>query len=176
MTIKAKGAMQNFQASKVSLNGNDKPVWQSTDSKSLLYHGDCFKIMADMPSESVDCIWTDPPYNLSNDGMTCVAGQMVKVNKGEWDRSRGVDLDHEFNKGWLTACYRVLKPTGTIWVSGTLHVYPSVGFAMQELGFRILNDIIWEKPAPPPNLGCRCFTHSTESRTHCPVSPSKHES
>jgi site-specific DNA-methyltransferase (adenine-specific) len=87
---------------------------------------------------------------------------MVKVNKGEWDRSRGVTLDHEFNKGWLAACYRVLKPAGTIWVSGTLHVYPSVGFAMQELGYRILNDIIWEKPAPPPNLGCRCFTHSTE--------------
>jgi site-specific DNA-methyltransferase (adenine-specific) len=87
---------------------------------------------------------------------------MVKVNKGDWDRSRGVELDHEFNKTWLAACYRVLKPTGTIWVSGTLHVYPSVGFAMQELGYRILNDIIWEKPAPPPNLGCRCFTHSTE--------------
>jgi site-specific DNA-methyltransferase (adenine-specific) len=87
---------------------------------------------------------------------------MVKVNKGEWDRSRGVEMDHEFNKAWLAACYRLLKPTGTIWVSGTLHVYPSVGFAMQQLGYRILNDIVWEKPAPPPNLGCRTFTHSTE--------------
>jgi site-specific DNA-methyltransferase (adenine-specific) len=118
--------------------------------------------MATLPAESVDCIWTDPPYNLSNDGITCVAGRMVKVNKGDWDRSRGVELDHEFNKTWLAACYRLLKPTGTIWVSGTAHVYPSVGFAMQQLGFRILNDIIWEKPAPPPNLGCRCFTHATE--------------
>lgn len=118
--------------------------------------------MASLPANSIDCIWTDPPYNLSNDGITCVAGRMVKVNKGEWDRSRGVELDHEFNKAWLAACYRLLKPTGTIWVSGTLHVYPSVGFAMQELGFRILNDVIWEKPAPPPNLGCRCFTHATE--------------
>ncbi|MGA1133981.1 MAG: DNA-methyltransferase, partial [Prochlorotrichaceae cyanobacterium] len=70
--------------------------------------------------------------------------------------------DHEFNRTWLQSCYRLLKPTGTIWVTGTLHVYPSVGFAMQQIGFRILNDIIWEKPAPPPNLGCRCFTHSTE--------------
>ena len=118
--------------------------------------------MQELPAENVDCIWTDPPYNLSNDGITCVAGQMVKVNKGEWDRSRGVELDHEFNKAWLAACYRLLKPTGTIWVSGTMHVYPSVAFALQELGFRILNDIIWEKPAPPPNLGCRCFTHATE--------------
>lgn len=136
--------------------------WVSPDGASRLFQGDSLQLMAFLPESSVDCIWTDPPYNLSNDGITCVAGRMVKVNKGEWDRSRGIELDHEFNKTWLKACYRVLKPTGTIWVSGTLHVYPSVGFAMQELGFRILNDIIWEKPAPPPNLGCRCFTHSTE--------------
>jgi site-specific DNA-methyltransferase (adenine-specific) len=137
-------------------------VWQSNDNQSRLYHGDSLELMATLPADSVDCIWTDPPYNLSNDGITCVAGRMVKVNKGEWDRSRGVELDHEFNKTWLAACYRLLKPTGTIWVSGTAHVYPSVGFAMQQLGFRILNDIIWEKPAPPPNLGCRCFTHASE--------------
>jgi site-specific DNA-methyltransferase (adenine-specific) len=137
-------------------------AWKSTDEHSRLYHGDSLQLMASLPAESVDCIWTDPPYNLSNDGITCVAGRMVKVNKGEWDRSKGVELDHEFNTAWLAACYRLLRPAGTIWVSGTVHVYPSVGFAMQELGFRILNDIIWEKPAPPPNLGCRCFTHSTE--------------
>lgn len=137
-------------------------TWESDDKKSSLYYGDSLQIMASLPAQTVDCIWTDPPYNLSNDGMTCVAGRMVKVNKGEWDRSRGVELDHEFNLTWLAACYRLLKPTGTIWVTGTSHVYPSVGFAMQQLGFRILNDIIWEKPAPPPNLGCRCFTHSTE--------------
>ncbi|MBW4577458.1 MAG: site-specific DNA-methyltransferase [Aphanothece sp. CMT-3BRIN-NPC111] len=137
-------------------------VWKSHDGSSCLYHCDSLELMASLPAESVDCIWTDPPYNLSNDGITCVNGRMVKVNKGEWDRSKGADLDHEFNRTWLAACYRLLKPTGTIWVTGTLHLYPSVGFAMQQLGFRILNDIIWEKPAPPPNLGCRCFTHSTE--------------
>lgn len=137
-------------------------AWQSPDQKSSLYHGDCLDLMSALPDNSVDCIWTDPPYNLSNDGVTCVAGRMVRVNKGEWDRSRGVDADHNFNKTWLSACYRILKPTGTIWVTGTLHVYPSVAFAMQQLGFRILNDIVWEKTAPPPNLGCRCFTHSTE--------------
>ena len=141
---------------------NPELIWTSNDKLSYLYHGDSLKLMGLLPAESVDCIWTDPPYNLSNDGITCVNGRMVKVNKGEWDRSQGADLDHEFNKAWLAACYRLLKPTGTIWVTGTLHVYPSVGFAMQQLGFRILNDIVWEKPAPPPNLGCRCFTHSTE--------------
>jgi hypothetical protein len=83
--------------------------------------------MQALPPGSVDCIWTDPPYLLSNDGITCVAGKMVKVNKGEWDRSRGVDLDHEFNRTWLAACHRVLKPSGAIWVSGTLHAYLSVG-------------------------------------------------
>lgn len=158
--IETTGARKGSQHEDASRCGNT--IWQSSDGRSRLYQGDCLEVMESMPANSIDCIWTDPPYNLSNDGVTCVAGRMVKVNKGEWDRSRGVELDHEFNQAWLTACRRVLKSNGTIWVSGTLHVYPSIGFAMQELGFRILNDIIWEKPAPPPNLGCRCFTHSTE--------------
>ena len=136
-------------------------VWTEGDS-SALYLGDCLELMETIPDNSVDCVWTDPPYLLSNDGVTCVAGRMVKVNKGDWDRSRGVDLDHEFNRTWLAACHRILKPSGSIWVSGTLHVYLSVGLAMQQIGYRILNDIVWEKPAPPPNLGCRCFTHATE--------------
>lgn len=139
-----------------------KAVWKSEDGHSHLYSGESLAWLSSLPENSVDCIWTDPPYLLSNDGMTCIAGKMVKVNKGEWDRSRGIELDHEFNRTWLKACRRVLKPAGTIWVSGTLHVYLSVGMAMMEEGFRILNDIVWEKPAPPPNLGCRCFTHSTE--------------
>lgn len=144
-------------------NGRDSDIiWKSEDGKSYLRLGNSQIFMQDLPAESVDCIWTDPPYLLSNDGITCVAGRMVKVNKGEWDRSRGIDLDHEFNQTWLAACYRILKPGGSIWVTGTLHVYLSVGMAMQQIGFRILNDIVWEKPAPPPNLGCRCFTHSTE--------------
>ena len=138
-------------------------VWESEDGQSGLYRGDCLTVMESIPNDSVDCIWTDPPYLLSNDGFTCVAGKRVKVNKGEWDRSQGIEADHEFNRTWLAECYRVLKPAGTIWVTGTLHVYLSVGMAMLQLGFRILNDITWEKPNPPPNLGCRCFTHSTET-------------
>ena len=140
-----------------------KPAWQSNDKSSVLYQGDSLVLMRSMPDASVDCIWTDPPYLLSNDGVTCQSGRMVKVNKGEWDRSRGIEQDHAFNRAWLSECYRLLKPNGTIWVSGTVHVYFSVGMAMMELGFRLLNDIIWEKSAPPPNLGCRCFTHSTET-------------
>ena len=143
-------------------SNSDQVLWTSADGSSRLHRVDCLAFMASLADDSIDCIWTDPPYLLSNDGITCVGGRMVKVNKGEWDRSRGVDLDHEFNRTWLAACHRVLKPAGALWVSGTLHVYLSVGMAMQQLGFRILNDIVWEKPAPPPNLGCRCFTHSTE--------------
>lgn len=139
-----------------------KPIWTSDDETSTVVVGDSLAFMETLAPDSIDCIWTDPPYLLSNDGITCVAGRMAKVNKGAWDRSRGVDRDHEFNRAWLAACHRVLTPSGSIWVSGTTHVYLSVGMAMQQIGFRILNDIVWEKPAPPPNLGCRCFTHSTE--------------
>ena len=71
------------------------------------------------------------------------------VNKGDWDQSRGADANHEFNRAWLAACQRVLKPDGTIWVSGTSHVIYSVGYAMQQLGFKLLNDISWVKPNPP---------------------------
>ena len=138
------------------------PVWHDDTGQSRLVLGNALDFMEQLPANCTDCIWTDPPYRLSNDGTTCVAGKRVTVNKGRWDRSRGPDLDHEYNRRWITACHRILKPSGTIWVSGTLHVYLSVGMAMQQLGFRILNDIVWEKPAPPPNLGCRCFTHSTE--------------
>jgi len=115
------------------------------------------------PDGAFDCIFADPPYFLSNGGITCHAGKMVKVDKGAWDKSQGAELNHEFNTEWLKRCQRVLKPNGTIWVTGTSHVIFSVGFAMQQLGMKILNDIAWEKPNPPPNLSCRYFTHSTET-------------
>ena len=86
-----------------------------------LYHGDCIELLSAFPPDSVDLIFADPPYFLSNNGITCHAGRMVSVNKGDWDRSRGADANHEFNKVWLFLCQRVLKPNGTIWVSGTSH-------------------------------------------------------
>jgi site-specific DNA-methyltransferase (adenine-specific) len=88
---------------------------------------------------------------------------MVSVDKGDWDKSKGTNLNHEFNLEWLSLCQKVLNPNGTIWITGTHHVIFSIGFAMQQLGFKILNDITWEKPNPPPNLSCRYFTHSTET-------------
>ncbi|MEW6304537.1 MAG: site-specific DNA-methyltransferase [Verrucomicrobiota bacterium] len=132
-----------------------------------LYQGNCLELLdavaAKYPEGRFDCIFADPPYFLSNGGITCHAGRMVKVDKGDWDKSRGAELNHEFNLEWLRRCQRVLKPNGTLWVSGTLHVIFSIGYALQQLGFKILNDITWEKPNPPPNLSCRYFTHSTET-------------
>lgn len=132
-----------------------------------LYQGNSLEVLdaliARYPDGLFDMIFADPPYFLSNGGITCHAGKMVKVDKGEWDKSRGAELNHEFNTEWLKRCQRVLKPNGTLWVTGTNHVIYSVGYAMQQLGFKILNDIAWEKPNPPPNLSCRYFTHSTET-------------
>ena len=139
------------------------PVFHDPKHHIKIFQGDCLEILPAIPEGCVDLIFADPPYFLSNDGITCHAGRMVSVNKGQWDRSRGAYANHEFNRAWLAACQRVLKPNGTIWVSGTAHVIHSVGFAMQQLGFKLLNDISWVKPNPPPNLSCRYFTHATET-------------
>ncbi|MDP3786624.1 MAG: site-specific DNA-methyltransferase [Candidatus Omnitrophota bacterium] len=119
--------------------------------------------MDSIPSGSVNMIFADPPYFLSNGGMSCHAGKRVSVNKGEWDKSRGIEETHKFNMEWLKKCQNILTDNGTIWVSGTSHVIFSIGFAMQQLGFKILNDIAWFKINPPPNLSCRYFTHATET-------------
>lgn len=142
-------------------------IHEDTQHGAWLYQGDCLALMeaaVDLhPNGVFDTIFADPPYFLSNGGMTCKNGRMVKVDKGDWDKSRGAELNHEFNYAWLEWCQKALKPDGTIWVSGTHHVIFSVGYAMQQLGFKILNDITWEKPNPPPNLSCRYFTHATET-------------
>src|SRR5271165_1719433 len=139
------------------------PVFNDDKHHIRLYQGDCLALLALLPESSVELIFADPPYFLSNGGITCHAGRMVSVNKGDWDKSRGLDANHDFNRSWLAACQRVLKPNGSIWVSGTAHIIHSVGFAMQQLGFKLLNDISWVKPNPPPNLSCRYFTHATET-------------
>jgi site-specific DNA-methyltransferase (adenine-specific) len=108
-------------------------------------------------------IFADPPYMLSNNWFTCKNGRMASVNKGEWDISRGFEEDLEFHDTWITACRRVLKPEGTIWISGTYHSIYQCGYILQKNGFHILNDIAWFKPNAPPNLSCRFFTASHET-------------
>lgn len=135
--------------------------------KAQLIRGDCFQVLKKLQSESIDMIFADPPYFLSNDGITCQGGKMVSVNKGEWDKlsesETGVEEKHKFNRKWIRLCKRVLKPNGTIWISGTLHNIYSIGMALEQEGFKIINNITWQKTNPPPNLACRCFTHSTET-------------
>ena len=133
------------------------------DSSAALYLADTFEALERMLPERVDMIFADPPYFLSNDGITCSAGKAVSVNKGDWDKIAGVEEKHDFNRRWIRLCRRVLKPNGTIWISGTLHNIYSVGLALEQEGFKIINHITWQKTNPPPNLACRCFTHSTET-------------
>lgn len=133
------------------------------NKKYQLYLGNCLEKMQEFPDNTFDMIFADPPYMLSNDGISCQNGKMVSVNKGSWDKSKGIENDFEFNKTWLSECRRILKENGTIWVSGTYHNIYSCGFAMQLLGFHILNDISWFKPNASPNLSCRFFTASHES-------------
>ena len=131
--------------------------------KFKLYLANCLDILAELPENSVDMIFADPPYNLSNGGITVHAGRMVSVNKGEWDKSRGFKNDYDFHYKWLEACRRILKPHGTLWVSGTYHSIYQCGHALQALGYHILNDVAWFKPNASPNLSCRYFTASHET-------------
>jgi site-specific DNA-methyltransferase (adenine-specific) len=142
------------------LDGQSRIAFRSADARLL--QGDCVDVLGELPAESVDLIFADPPYFLSNGGSTCSSGRRVRVDKGSWDASSGLGTDHAWNLRWLSACQRVLKPSGTIWVSGTQHVIFSLGFALQSLGFHLLNTITWFKPNASPNLACRFFTHSTE--------------
>ncbi len=129
----------------------------------VLYHGNSLKILEQIPENSIDMIFADPPYLLSNGGFTCHAGKMVKVDKGEWDISNGLKKDFYFYLEWTKACQRVLKPHGTIWISGTYHSIYQCGFALQVNKFHILNDVAWFKPSASPNLSCRFFTASHET-------------
>ncbi len=129
----------------------------------VLYNGDSIQVLNQLPENSIDMIFADPPYNLSNGGFTVHAGRMVSVDKGDWDRSKGFEDDYNFHFKWLEACRRVLKPEGTLWVSGTYHSIYQCGHAIQSLGYHILNDISWFKPNASPNLSCRFFTASHET-------------
>ncbi len=138
-----------------------KPYFK--DTNFVLYNTDSINFLNQLSENSIDMIFADPPYNLSNGGFTVHAGRMVSVNKGDWDKSRGFQDDYEFHHRWLEACKRVLKPQGTLWVSGTYHSIYQCGHALQSLGYHILNDISWFKPNASPNLSCRFFTASHET-------------
>jgi site-specific DNA-methyltransferase (adenine-specific) len=128
----------------------------------ILYQGEATELLNQFESNKFDLIYVDPPYLLSNDGVTCKSGKMVSVNKGIWDRSKGFEEDVKFIDSWIKACRRVLKENGSIWVSGTLHNIYKVGYLLEKNDYDIINDIVMFKPNAPPNLSCKYFTHSHE--------------
>ena len=149
------------QAKKILSEIKEKPYF--IKDSFVLFHNDCLKILEQIPDNSIDMIFADPPYFLSSGSFTCHNGKMVSVKKGDWDLTNGTKKNFEFHLAWTKACRRILKPGGTIWISGTYHSIYQCGFALEINGFHILNDIAWFKPNASPNLSCRFFTASHET-------------
>lgn len=139
-----------------------KKCYYEEDSFKLIL-GDSLKELKKIEPKSIDMIFADPPYFLSGDGISCSGGKMVSVNKGDWDKKISIDEKHKFNRKWIKLCYQILKDDGTIWISGTMHNIYSIGMALEQEGFKIINNITWKKLNPPPNISCRFFVHSTET-------------
>ena len=138
-----------------------KPYYKSPDRAFTLLHGDCFELLDEFDFK-FSCIFADPPYFLSNGGISVQSGKIVSVNKGEWDKGKSQEEMMQFNLEWLGLCRDKLKENGTIWISGTYHNIFSVANCLTELGYKILNVVTWAKTNPPPNISCRYFTYSTE--------------
>ena len=138
-----------------------KPYYRSLNRDFTLLHGDCFQLLREFDFK-FSCIFADPPYFLSNGGISVQSGKVVSVDKGVWDKGKSPLEMMEFNMEWLGLCRDKLKDNGTIWISGTYHNIFSVANCLTELGYKILNVITWVKTNPPPNISCRYFTYSTE--------------
>lgn len=128
----------------------------------MLYQNDCIQVMKGFEEKTIDLIFADPPYFLSNDGLSIKSGKVVSVNKGEWDKKENYKSVDEFTYEWLFECYRILKNTGTIWVTGTYHNIFDVEKNMKKIGFKIINIIVWHKSDPPPLIYKNKFRFSYE--------------
>lgn len=135
--------------------------YRSDNNDFTLLLGDCITLL-DQFHFAFDMIFADPPYFLSNGGISVQSGRIVNVDKGDWDKGGTPELINTFNHQWLSRCHDKLKDDGTIWVSGTYHNIFSIANILRDLGFKILNVITWAKTNPPPNISCRFFTYSTE--------------
>ena len=137
------------------------PFFKSKDRAFTLLHGDNIELLSQFEFK-FDMIFADPPYFLSNGGISVQSGKIVCVDKGEWDKGKTAEQIVSFNREWLRLCRDKLKENGTIWISGTYHSIFSVAGLLTELGYKILNVVTWAKTNPPPNISCRYFTFSTE--------------
>ena len=137
------------------------PFYKSPNKDFTLVEGDCVSVLESFDFK-FDMIFADPPYFLSNGGISVSNGKVVCVDKGCWDKAPSAEYIDEFNHRWLTACKDKLKDNGTIWISGTHHNIFSVVDQLSELGFKILNVVTWNKTDPPDNMSHRVFKHSAE--------------
>lgn len=135
--------------------------FKSNDGNFTLLQGDSLQLLKNFDFK-FDMIFADPPYFLSNDGITCQNGHVASVNKGDWDKGGSIEHINSFNQEWISLCREKLQENGTIWISGTYHNIFSVANVLTELKFKILNVVTWAKTNPPPNISCRYFTYSTE--------------
>ncbi len=164
---------QLYRNSDIVLSGDDyvsteivankcQPYYKSPNNDFILMQGDCMKRLSEIADNSIDTIFADPPYFLSNGGISVHSGKQVCVDKGDWDKGGTPEYIYEFNRRWLGLCRTKLRDNGTIWISGTHHNIHVVMRCLQELGYKVLNTITWQKSDPPPNLSCRYFNFSTE--------------
>lgn len=134
------------------------------DWRNQILKGDCVAALEKLPAQSVDVIFADPPYNLQLEGNLHRPDQsLVDAVDDAWDQFESFAAYDAFTRAWLLACRRVLKPNGTIWVIGSYHNIFRVGTALQDLGFWMLNDIIWRKTNPMPNFRGRRFQNAHET-------------
>lgn len=116
----------------------------------MLYNADCIEVLKTLKPNSIDLIFADPPYFLSNGGKSIHSGKIVSVNKGEWDEKSKYDNHLQFTKEWMQQSFRMLKYGGSIWISGTVHNIFDVKNYLDEIGFKIINIVVWHKSDPPP--------------------------
>ena len=135
--------------------------YKSRNKDFTLVYGDCVSVLEAFDFK-FDMIFADPPYFLSNGGISVSSGKVVCVDKGGWDKAPSAEYIDEYNHRWLTVCKDKLKDNGTIWISGTHHNIFSVADQLSELGFKILNVVTWNKTDPPDNVSHRVFKHSAE--------------
>ena len=137
--------------------------FKTMDSGRILI-GDCIAEMAKLPAESVDLVFADPPYNLQLNGdLKRPDDSRVDAVDDDWDKFASFSAYDDFTRAWLMACRRVMKPAATLWVIGSYHNIFRVGAILQDLGFWILNDVVWRKSNPMPNFRGRRFTNAHET-------------
>lgn len=146
-------------------------LYHKTEYTNLIY-ADAFQYMAKLPNNCIDVLITDPPYFLSNGGISNSGGKIVSVDKGDWDKNQDPE---QFYRELIIAAQRLLKKDGTIWIFGSMHNIYLVGYLLEKYNFKILNNITWQKTNPAPNLSHRMFTHSTETIIWARKSQSSHQ-